>query len=101
MSRPSNTMLPALGCNSPEIALSVVVLPAPFAPMSAKDVGIFLDHGGGTFGDDAAVVEDDDPIRHPHDHRHVVLDQEDGDARGTNALHQFHDSGALARIHAG
>ena len=35
MSCPSNTIIPAVGCNKPEIAFKVVVLPAPFAPMSA------------------------------------------------------------------
>ena len=35
MSRPSNTIVPAVGCNNPEIAFKVVVLPAPFAPIKA------------------------------------------------------------------
>ena len=35
MSAPSKLILPAESGRSPEIVLSVVVLPAPFAPMSA------------------------------------------------------------------
>src|SRR5262245_6351870 len=66
----------------------------------ADDVGMFLDHDRWPFGDDTAVVEDDDAVRYLHDHRHVVLHQEDGHARGANGLHQFHDLRALARIHA-
>ena len=31
---PRNAMLPRVGLSSPEIARSVVVLPAPFAPIS-------------------------------------------------------------------
>ena len=34
MSLPSNSTVPLRGCSRPEIVLSVVVLPAPFAPMS-------------------------------------------------------------------
>ena len=35
MSWASNTIVPAIGCNKPEIAFKVVVLPAPFAPIRA------------------------------------------------------------------
>ena len=35
MSCPSNTIVPAVGCNNPEIAFKVVVLPAPLAPIKA------------------------------------------------------------------
>jgi hypothetical protein len=34
MSTPSNTTLPVATGRTPEMVLSVVVLPAPFAPMS-------------------------------------------------------------------
>ena len=35
MRSPSSVMLPACGRSSPDSAFSVVVLPAPFAPISA------------------------------------------------------------------
>src|SRR5262249_53169147 len=140
MSCPSNTIVPAVGCNNPEIAFNVVVLPAPFAPIkapswplptvsdpplsavtwpqqqttsrspstplsfsqvSSSDLWIYLDRRRRAFRDDTAVVENDDAVRHTHDHRHVVLHQKDGHARGANGFDQRHDLRALARVHAG
>src|SRR5919106_924557 len=122
-------MLPSDGRFTPEIVLSVVVLPAPFPPISVTsspsptskeipltasippyrtrisfssrndplrilvprfrgpstkvrldDSRIPLDLGRLALGDLLPVVEDGYPIRDPHNHLHVVLDDEDGHA---------------------
>src|ERR1700730_16643039 len=52
-------------------------------------------------GDLLAVVEDDDPIAHLHDHAHVVLDKEDREALVAEARDQRHQLFLLLRIETG
>src|SRR3978361_1121873 len=131
MSWPSNTSRPEKAGRIPEIERSVVLLPAPLAPISATswpclidsemplmasplpyrqtrslisstfsrslpEIGpyhfrIALDRRRRPLGDDLAVVQNHDPVRHPHHHRHVMLDQQDGDAASTQPAEQLHE----------
>ena len=53
-------------------------------------------------GDLLAVVEDGDAVADAHDHLHVVLDEQDGQAQlGPQLVDERHHLGRLARVHPG
>src|SRR3989304_1761421 len=119
ISASSKMMRPADGFKRPEMALRVVVLPAPFAPIrvtsspsstrressrtaftlpyrqtrpstrstlrplpqiGADDLGVALNLSRRPFGDDPPLVQHHHSVRDPHDHAHIMLDEEDGDS---------------------
>src|SRR6266540_2589256 len=50
-------------------------------------------------GDLLPEVEDRDPVRDPHDHLHVVLDQQDGDPFVSDPLDESHQGRLLSGVH--
>src|SRR5262247_493660 len=142
----SSVMVPRDGWSSPEIVLSVVVLPAPLlprivtisprptsspTPLSARispyatssdstlsmrprsgrgpalaEIGldhprVALDLSRWPLGDLLAVVQHSHAVGDLHDHAHVVLDQDDGEAQiGDQAAQEMHQVGRLALGHA-
>src|SRR5215471_14556727 len=55
----------------------------PFSEIGANDLGMRPDFVRRAVGNDAAVVETDDPVGSAHDGAHVVLDQKNGGAVAT------------------
>src|SRR5262245_20688188 len=144
---PSKTTSPSRGARSPEMARSVVVLPAPLLPSRATtspsptrkvtpfkarispsdtwrfrtsstlglrarcplaaaeigfdDAGVLLDVGGAPLGNLLPVVEHGDVVGDLHDHAHVVLDEEDGEAEVAHQLAQeSHETARFSLGHA-
>src|SRR5216683_3864285 len=63
---------------------------------------ILLHLAGAPLGDLLAVVEDGDVVRDLHDHAHVVLDEQDGEAEvGDEAAQERHEVPRLALGHPG
>ncbi len=87
-------MRPPRGCTSPEIAASVLVLPAPFAPISA-------DLRRRAVGDLAAEVQHRDTLARVHHQTHVVLDEQDREALYQKTADERAKRGGLCRVHAG
>src|SRR5213079_996390 len=138
----SSVIVPRAGWSSPEMVLSVVVLPAPLLPRTATisprptssptplsarilpyetsspstrsmptlalarpeirldDPRVPLDLPRRPLGDLLAVVEHRHPVRHLHDHAHVVLDQDDREPEvGDELAHEPHERRGLALGH--
>ncbi len=53
---------------------------AVFAQVGLQDRGVVLDLLGRAGGDGAAEIQDRHPLAEVHDHPHLVLDQDDGQA---------------------
>jgi hypothetical protein len=79
----------------------VVSLMGSVPEIGGDHVGVLLDGRRGPLGDDAAVVEDDDAVGHAHDHRHVVLDEEDRDPLLLDGAEELHEARGLGGVHAG
>src|SRR5215510_6308772 len=71
------------------------------AKVGFDDALISLDRLRRAFGDLLPEVQHRDDVRDLHDHRHIVLDQQDRLAEGPHSLDQFVDLVRLAGIHAG
>ncbi len=89
---PSSTVEadPAQGMDRPVVGVDVLeleechrssLLGCAAAEVGLDDSWVGADLGGAPFGDDLAVVEDRDAVADPHDDPHVVLDEQDGQAR--------------------
>ena len=75
MSAPGAAPLPGVVVG---LAALVVIRAAP--QVRLDDLGVGPDLGRRAFGDLLAMVEDGHPVADPHDHAHVVLDEEDRQA---------------------
>ena len=118
---PKNAIAPFLGGVTPEMLMSVVVLPAPLAPMSVTispasmrsdtprralaevgfdDVGIGPDFLRRAVGDFHAVVEHDQVLADAHDELHVVFDEDDGDVAFEDGVDEVDEGLGFAGVHA-
>ena len=73
----------------------------PVPEVGLDDLGVAADDRGLALGDLLAVVEDDDVVRDAHDHLHVVLHEQDGDAGGGDLGDQVVDLLGLDGVAAG
>src|SRR5437879_2883534 len=71
------------------------------AQIRLDHAGVFADLIRTALRDLLAVVEDHDPLRDPHDHLHVVLDEEYGDPAGQDPFHERHELDLLLGCEAG
>ena len=72
------------------------------AEVCLDDLRVRADVDWRPLGDDLAVVEDGHPVADAHDHPHVVLDEQDGQAElGAQAPDEVGHLAGLARVHAG
>ena len=89
-----HALLPARGTVAKPLRLMILGIPnvgkstlmnallkRRLAQVGGDDGGVASDFGGGADGDDLTEIEGADAAAHPHDERHVVVDEHDGHAQ--------------------
>ena len=92
----------SITCSSPTSASTVVHLLVVDAEIGGDDARVGLHEGRIAVGDLAAIFEHHDVVGNLHDHRHVVLDQQDRRAGGVlDVVEQRVERQRFPRIEAG